>query len=96
MKKGDKIKVTEDISHNKSHKTRIIMGVIESIDDYKVNIRIKCRDLNTIISYNIADFKTHDKHFFLWIDGEWKPIKIKITELCQYKDIGQGHHNKYD
>lgn len=97
MKTGDKLKIVELVSHTREGKLQeVTEGEIQSIDKYKITIkRLVEGEFKSNTSYNIADFKDFNKKFYLWIDGEWKRIKIKINENTECDDVGRGKGGKY-
>lgn len=81
MQIEDKLKIVEKISHQKIKTT---IGEITEIDKFKVTIIIIKNNQKTFkTSYNIADFRSKDKKFYIENNGEWKRINI-ITTL--YKE----------
>lgn len=79
MQIEDKLKIVEKISHQKIKTT---IGEITEIDKFKVTIIIIKNNQKTFkTSYNIADFRSKDKQFFIKSNKEWIPIKIKVTEF---------------
>lgn len=79
MKVGDTLKIIEKISR---HRTQTTVGEITEIDKFKVTIIIIKNNQKTFkTSYNIADFKSKDKQFFIKKNNSWQPIEIKVTEF---------------
>lgn len=81
LKKGDKLKIIEELPHRKVKTT---IGEVIQLDKYIITIVVLKNNLKTHnTSYNIADFRSKDKKFFVENNGEWKRINI-ITTL--YKE----------
>lgn len=76
MQVGDKLKIVEDIKHNKSVKKRTTIGIIYQITKFNIILEKTTHK----VSFNIATFKDERFHFYIEKDSKWIPIKIKITE----------------
>lgn len=93
MQVGDKLKIIEKVPHNKLIKQRVTVGVIDQITKYNIIIRkLHNGELSHITSFNIATFKDKKFHFYLEVNEEWQPIKIKITESQNNKIQGGGKY----
>lgn len=78
LKKGDKLKIIEELPHRKVKTT---FGEVVQLEKFIFTIVVLKNNVKTNnTSYNIADCKSKDKKFFVENNGEWKRIKINITE----------------
>jgi hypothetical protein len=85
LKKGDKLKVIEELPHRK---TKTTIGEVIQLDRFKITIVVLKNNVKTSnTSYNIADCKSKDKKFFIENNGEWKRIKINITEYREGEKV---------
>jgi hypothetical protein len=92
MDVGDKIRIVEDIPHNKFIKKRVTIGEIQQITKFNIIIKkIHNGELTRTTSFNIATFKDKRFHFYLEVNKEWKPIRVKITEHSSTK-LGGGKY----
>lgn len=81
LKKGDKLKIKEELPHRK---TKTTFGKVIQLDKFTITIVVLKNNLKTHnTSFNIADFRSKDKKFYIEYNGEWKRINI-ITTL--YKE----------
>ena len=79
LKKGDKLKIIEELPHRK---TKTTIGEVIQLDRFKITIVVLKNNVKTSnTSYNIADFRSKDKKFYIEDNKEWKRIKINITEF---------------
>ena len=85
LKKGDKLKIIEELPRRKVKTT---IGEVMQLDKFKITIVVLKNNLKTHnTSYNISDFRSKDKKFYIEDIGEWKRIKINITEYREGEKV---------